>query len=421
MKEIKPKSIINTVVKVPGSKSITHRALIAASLAQGESLLKGFLACEDTGYTVETLRTLGAGITVLGEDANIIGTGGTLKPGLPGAEMFIGNSGTSMRLLLSVVALSGGEFLLDGSPRMRQRPIEALVKALNQLGSDAVCFEGNGCPPVLVRARGIRGGRVTISGKESSQYLSSLLLAGPYAQEDVHIAVEGELVSQPYVDMTLDVMKAFGVKVFRDEYRSFRVDAQEAYQPCHFSVEADVSNASYFWAGAAVTGGTVVIEGIDPFSTRQGDISFLDILEEMGCNVKKEKNRVSVSGDALLGVEADMSAMPDMVPTLAAVALFAEGTTIIRNVPHLRHKESDRLRTVRLEWERLGGKIEELSDGLVIHGKCHLSGTLVDPHHDHRLAMSLAVVGLRVPGIKIKDEDCVRKSCPGFWELWGRL
>jgi 3-phosphoshikimate 1-carboxyvinyltransferase len=421
MKEIKPKSLINTVVRVPGSKSITHRALIAASLAQGESLLEGFLACEDTDYTLETLQTLGAGITIRGQDAKIIGTGGTLKSGSPRAEMFIGNSGTSMRLLLSVVALSRGEFLLDGSPRMRQRPIEALAQALNQLGSDAVCLEGNGCPPVLVRARGIRGGRVTIPGKESSQYLSSLLLAGPYAQEDVSIAVEGELVSQPYVDMTLDVMKAFGVKVFRDGYRLFKVDAQQAYQPRHFSVEADVSNASYFLAGAAVTGGTVVIEGIDPFSTRQGDIRFLDVLEEMGCNVKKEKDRVRVRGDALFGIEADMSTMPDMVPTLAAVALFAEGTTIIRNVPHLRHKESDRLRAVRLEWERLGGKIEELSDGLIIHGGGHLSGTLMDPHDDHRLAMSLAVVGLRVPGIKIKDEDCVKKSSPQFWELWDRL
>jgi 3-phosphoshikimate 1-carboxyvinyltransferase len=221
--------------------------------------------------------------------------------------------------------------------------------------------------------------------------------------------------------MTLDVMKAFGVKVFRDGYRLFKVDAQQAYQPRHFSVEADVSNASYFLAGAAVTGGTVVIEGIDPFSTRQGDIRFLDVLEEMGCNVKKEKDRVRVRGDALFGIEADMSTMPDMVPTLAAVALFAEGTTIIRNVPHLRHKESDRLRAVRLEWERLGGKIEELSDGLIIHGGGHLSGTLMDPHDDHRLAMSLAVVGLRVPGIKIKDEDCVKKSSPQFWELWDRL
>ena len=260
-----------------------------------------------------------------------------------------------------------------------------------------------------------------MEGNQSSQFLSSLLLSGPYADNDIKIEIIGDLVSQPYVDMTLDVMRAFGVEVFRDGYRGFKVNAGNGYRPHQFSIEADVTNASYFWAAAGVTGGKVITENIAPFCTRQGDIRFLDILEEMGCQVKKEADRVTVCGGTLSGIEADMSAMPDLVPTLAAVALFTDGKTVIRNVPHLRHKESDRLRTVRLEWERIGGRIEELSDGLIIHGEKPLSGAVVDPHEDHRLAMSLAVIGLRSPGIKIKNEGCVRKSFPQFWDLWDLL
>ncbi len=421
MREVKPKFRINSVVRLPGSKSITHRALIASSLARGESLLNGFLGCEDTEFTTLALRILGARVSIQGDQARIIGTGGELRPAPAKASIFLGNSGTSMRFILSVAALSRGEFILDGSPRMRQRPIEPLVKALNQLGSEALCLRKNGCPPVLIRTRGVKGGRVEISGKKSSQFVSSLLLAGPYAKKDMQIVVVGDLVSRPYVDMTLDVMRGFGVEVSRDGYRFFGIKAGQGYRPCQFSVEGDVSNASYFWAGAAVNGGTVVTENICPLSTRQGDIRFLDILERMGCDIIREESRVTVRGGKLSGVEADMSTMPDLVPTLAAVALFAEGETIIRGVPHLRHKESDRLHCVATEWQRLGGQIEELSDGLIIHGGGSLSGALVDPHDDHRLAMSLAVVGSRVPGVKIKDEDCVRKSLPQFWDLWDRL
>ncbi len=421
MQEIQTRRYIDVDVRPPGSKSITHRALITAGLARGESLLDGFLACDDTRYTLQTLRALGARISVKGTRARVIGTGGNFASAVSRKRIFIGNSGTSMRLLLSVVALSRGEFLLDGTSRMRQRPVGPLVEALNQLGSDLLCLEEKGHPPVLVQARGIRGGSVRISGKESSQYLSSLLLAGPYAENDVKIAVEGKLMSQPYVDMTLDVMRAFGVEVFRDGHQFFKVKAGHGYSPREFSIEADATSASYFWAAAAVTAGKVVTGGLAPFCSRQGDIRFLDILGKMGCHVEAEEDRATVCGSTLSGVEVDMSAMPDLVPTLAAVALFANGRSVIRNVPHLRHKESDRLQAVRLEWERLGAQIEELPDGLIIHGGVPLSGTVVDPHDDHRLAMSLAVVGLRVPGVKIRDEGCVRKSFPQFWELWARL
>ncbi len=421
MKEIKPLSQLHSTVRIPGSKSITHRAIIAASLANGESLLQNFLKCEDTLYTADTLRELGVNISIEGEDLRIRGTGGMLQPASIRKELYLGNSGTSFRLLLSVVALNRGEFTLTGTPRMLTRPIGALVTALNRLGVKASCINQNSCPPVLVRADGIPGGKVQIAGDQSSQFISSLLLSGPYAKKDIEIEVVGELVSRPYVDITLDVMEQFEVQVERDGYSYFRIPSGQAYRACEFNVQGDASSASYFWAAAAVTGGTVTTENIDPYTTRQGDIGFLEILEKMGCHVQRRSDRVVIHGGVLSGIEVDMSSMPDMVPSLAATALFAQGKTSIRNVHHLRLKESDRLRAIALEWNRLGGRVEEIEDGLIIHGGEKLTGTVLDPHDDHRIAMSLAVVGLKVPGLRISDEDCVSKSFPQFWELWARL
>jgi 3-phosphoshikimate 1-carboxyvinyltransferase len=418
MKEIQTRSSIDATVRIPGSKSITHRALITASLAKGESVLEAFLACEDTLYTVEGLQELGVEIIINGEDTKVQGTGGEF-PSVGGRkEIFLGNSGTSYRLLLSTIALARGEYILTGTPRMYARPIGDLVGALNKLGVEASCAEKGDFPPVSVKAKGIRGGKVEIAGDKSSQYVSSLLLAGPYAEKYVEIEVTGTLVSQPYVDVTLDVMNMFGISVNRDGYRYFKVSGGQKYRPRKFKIDGDVSAASYFWAAAAVTGGTIKTENIHPHTTKQGDIALLDIMEEMGCRIEKGAESVVVRGGALSGIEVDMGAMPDMVPTLAAMALFAKGRTTIRNVSHLRLKESDRLRAIETEWRRLGGRIEELADGLIIHGGSPLSGTVVDSHEDHRIAMSLAVVGLRVPGISIRGEGSVNKSFPGFWELW---
>jgi len=421
MIEIKPRSDIDAKVRITGSKSVTHRALITASLAEGESLLEDFLCCEDTLYTVTGLKDMGAGISVEGDRVIVSGTGGDLIPPTERKEIFLGNSGTSYRLLLSIAALGQGEYLLTGSPRMLKRPIGDLVRALNQLGVATSYVEKDGYPPVSIKAEGIRGGRVEIPGDISSQYLSSLLLSGPYARKDVEIEVIGSLVSRPYIDLTLDVMESFGIRVDRDGYRYFRVQAGKKYSPSRFSIDGDVSAASYFWGAAAVTGGRIITENIHPHTTRQGDIGLLDIMEEMGCQIRREADRVIVQGGDLSGVEVDMGAMPDMVPTLAAIALFAEGMTVIRNVSHLRHKESDRLGDTALEWSKLGGRIEELEDGLVIHGKGELTGAEIDPHSDHRLAMSMAMVGLRVPGVRIMDENCVDKSFPTFWNLWDSL
>jgi 3-phosphoshikimate 1-carboxyvinyltransferase len=421
MKEIKNMTPIRTTVRIPGSKSITHRALITAGLARGDSLITDYLSCEDTLFTANALKQLGVSILELGDRLKVSGPGPACLSSTGRMEIHVGNSGTSFRLLLSVLALGSGEFLLTGSPRMLQRPVGPLVEALNALGVKASFPKEAGFPPVLVKAQGIPGGRVTVQGDLSSQFVSSLLLAGPCARKDVQIDVVGKLVSRPYVDITLDVMSMFGVQVEREGYRHFRIPAGQAYRATTFRVQGDASSASYFWAAAAITGGMLTSENIYPNSTRQGDIRLLDIFERMGCRVNRKTDRVTVHGAPLEGIEADMSAMPDLVPTLAAVALFANGTTVIKNVSHLRHKESDRLASVTREWRRLGARIEEQSDGLVIRGGARLSGVLVDPHDDHRLAMSLAVIGLRVPGIRIKDEDCVNKSFPGFWDLWDHL
>jgi 3-phosphoshikimate 1-carboxyvinyltransferase len=351
----------------------------------------------------------------------ISGTGGKFSHSSDRKEIFLGNSGTSYRLLLSIVALANGEFLLTGVPRMHKRPIGDLVAALNTLGVEARCMEQDNFPPVLVKAGGIPGGRVAIGGDKSSQYVSSLLLAGPYSDRGLELDITGTLVSEPYVDLTLDVMEMFGIQVERKGYTYFRVPPGQKYSPRQFSVEGDVSSASYFWAAAAVTGGTTVTENIYSQNTRQGDIHLLHILEKMGCFVERKTDRVLVRGGTLSGIDADMGTMPDMVPTLAAVALFADGKTVIRNVPHLRYKESDRLGAVASELNRLGGRVEELPDGLIIHGGTPLIGTTVDPHDDHRIAMSLAVVGLRVSGIKIQNEECVEKSFTRFWHIWDKI
>jgi len=421
MKEIIPLSNINTVVRMPGSKSITHRALIAAALADGRSLLKSFLSCEDTLHTLNALTGMGVDIDVDGDDVAVSGTGGRFAGPLEKREIFLGNSGTSYRLLLSLAALAEREFVFTGTQRMYERPVGDLVEALNRLGADISYVGREGYPPVAVKPSCLKGGRVNIAGDISSQYVSSLLLAGPYASEGIEIGVTGRLVSRPYVDLTLDVMGAFGIEATHEDYQHFSISPGMRYSPRDFTIEGDVSSASYFWGAAAITGGMIITENIRPMKTVQGDIAFLDILEQMGCSVGRSEDSVAVTGGRLRGVETDMGSMPDVAPTLAAVALFAEGRTVIRNVRHLRYKESDRIRDTAAELRRIGGQVEELDDGLVVHGGHKLSGADINPHNDHRLAMSLAVAGIKIPGIRITDEHCVDKSFPNFWEMWDRI
>jgi len=422
MKKIRPlDSVIDATIEIPGSKSVTHRAIIASSLAQGESLLRNYLECEDTLYTINALRELGINISILKDTLTVRGNGGKFDHFSPRKVLYMGNSGTSFRLLLSVAALARGEVFMSGAPRMLSRPIGQLVSALKLVGVEADCVDKKNYPPVLVRANGIHGGSLSVRGDQSSQFISSLLLSAPYAAEDIEISVNGELVSKPYVDITIDVMSKFGVDVMRDGYSHFTIPSGRPYKPQEFTVEGDVSSASYFWSAAAITGGSVTTKNIDTYRTKQGDMKFLNLLEKMGCYIKKKSDRVLVRGGRLSGIDVDMSAIPDMVPSMAAVALFCQGITSIRNVGHLRFKESDRLQAIALEWNRLGGYVKEIDDGLIIQGGKDLTGTEVDPHNDHRLAMSLAVAGLKVPGIKIINENCVDKSFPRFWELMDLL
>jgi len=415
---MKDHSFRHLTVTIPGSKSITHRALIAGGLAEGETILRNDLQCEDTFHTAQALKAIGVKMVRDGDHLIMEGIGekGPVQPFEK--AVYLGNSGTSFRLLLPVLALAKGSFLVTGTPRMRERPMGPLVEALSQLG--VTIGSNKGLPPVRIGSNGISGGSVMLPGDASSQFLSALLLSGPYAQKDVEVTVSGDLVSKPYVDVTVDVMASFGVRVERDGYAKFAIFAGQRYEPRDYPVLGDVSSASYFWAGAAITGRTVTTQNIHPHG-RQGDIRLLEVLEEMGCRVNRESDRVTVSGGDLKGVNVDMGAMPDMVPTLAAAALFARGKTTIRNVAHLRFKESDRLSAVAREWAKLGGRVDELEDALIIHGHEPLHEARVDPHDDHRLAMSLAVIGLRVPGIRIQNPGCVGKSFPRFWELWEEL
>ena len=421
MKEVQPRETITATIAIPGSKSLSHRALIAATLASGKSRLFNLLECEDTIYTLKALQGLGIDITNDNGITTIAGKGGRFPVPSGTRTLFLGNSGTSLRLLLSTAALARGETILTGSSRLQERPVGELVRALRDLGVQDISASKDNFPPVHLRSQGMKGGKARLTGRESSQYLSSLLLAAPYAGTEVEIEVDGSIVSSPYVDLTLEVMDRFGVRVEREGYSRFKVPVGPGYRPADYQVEGDASSASYFWSAAAVTGGTVATENVFPESSLQGDMSFLDLLEKMGARVGKEARRAVVQGRTLAGIEADMSAMPDMVPTLAALALFAKGKTVIRNVAHLRLKESDRLQAVSEEWLRLGARIEELPDGLIIEGSVPLNGALCDPRNDHRLAMSLAVIGLRVPGIRIRQAECVNKSFPLFWDYWDRL
>ncbi|NIA08857.1 MAG: 3-phosphoshikimate 1-carboxyvinyltransferase, partial [Nitrospiraceae bacterium] len=405
--ELQPKTNLRAKVKVPGSKSITQRALIIASLAAGESELRGPLDSEDTQILRNALRSLGIPIQDGGPDWTVGGQGGRILP--TSQALYLGNNGTGMRFVTSLVCLGQGIYRLTGTKRMSERPIAPLLKALEAWGAGARSIEGNGCPPVEIDAHGLDGKETLLSASKSSQYLSSMLLVGPYTRSPALIRLDGPLVSRPYVDMTLAVMAAFGIEV-RNKGRTFSVP-RGTYRAREYLIEGDASSASYFWAAAAVTGGKITVENIPPDSL-QGDAVFADILGTMGCSVERSPGGITVQGpcDMLKAIEIDMGKWPDLVPSLAVVAAFAKGTTVIRNVAHLRIKETDRLKAVAQELSKIGSSVQELEDGLVINGTRDMHGAVIDTYRDHRMAMAFAVIGLRVPGIKIRDPDCVQKS-----------
>ncbi len=297
---------------------------------------------------------------------------------------------------------------------MRQRPIADLLDALNQLGAVARSENANGCPPVVIHANGLAGGTATIRGDVSSQFLSGLLMASPRAVAPVVLRITGPLVSQPYVRMTLSVMERFGVRLDTNEsLTEFHIAAPTPYQPCEYAIEPDASAASYFWAAAAITGGEVTVDGLSSHSL-QGDVAFVDCLAAMGCDVRRDGDSITVIGRPLVGIDADMNAISDTVQTLAVVALFAAGPTTIRNVAHIRHKETDRIAALAAELRKLGAAVEERSDGLVISAGT-LHGATIATYDDHRMAMSFALAGLRQPGVRINNPECTAKTYPNFF------
>jgi 3-phosphoshikimate 1-carboxyvinyltransferase len=406
-------------VRVPGSKSLTNRALIVAALADGASRLTGALDSEDTRVMVDSLQKLGVA-TDHDSDASIVtvrGCGGRIPK--QSAELYVANSGTSLRFLTAMVATGRGTFRLDGSPRMRQRPVRDLLAALNGLGSDAQSELDTGCPPVVVRADGLDGGFAFVKGDVSSQFLSGLLMALPYAKSVTTVEVDGNLVSKPYIEMTLSVMEAFGARPANHKFRRFNVEPGH-YTGRTYAIEPDASAASYFFAAAAITGRTITVEGLGTESV-QGDVHFVDVLEHMGCRVERAAGHTTVTGGALHGVDVDMNAISDTVMTLAVVALFARGMTRIRNVGHIRHKETDRISALATELRKLGATVEEQEDGLIIFPPQSITSARIATYDDHRMAMSFALAGLQAEGITILEPGCVAKTYPKFWDDFANL
>lgn len=414
---------MDRTICLPGSKSLTNRALLVAALARGTSVLSGILIADDTRLMVDALVMLGVHVEVdvARRRAVVQGVGGFFPNS--DAELECGNAGTVIRFLTAACAASVGEFRLDGSPRLRERPIGELVNALRDLGA-AVRYDGeDGRCPLAVSGKGLRGGQVTFERPISSQFVSAVLLAAPRAANDVMIRVEGGLLSAPYVRMTLDVMRAFGVEVIDDTMTSFIVPAPQAYQALEYLIEPDASAASYFLAAAALTGGRVTVEGLGQRSA-QGDIGFVNVLEQMGCAVEQGDRHTTVRGPAdgrLRGVSVDLGDMPDVAQTLAVLAAFAEGPTQIRNVGNLRVKETDRLFAVSRELARLGVETEVTEDSIVIRPTRSPVAAIIETYDDHRMAMSFALAGLRVDGVVIKNPGCVSKTFPEFFEVWGEM
>ncbi len=413
--EIKPvDGPIRVTVRPPGSKSITNRALVCAALADGESRLTGALDSEDTRVMIEGLRRLGIDIKSTDSARSLIVRGGAGEVPALDADLFCANSGTTIRFLTALSTLGHGRFRLDGVERMRERPIGDLLDALNQLGARVRSEYDSGCPPVIVHADGLRGGTATVRADISSQFLSALLMAAPAAQSLVTLIIGEPMVSRPYVTMTLRVMNAFGADVgVNSGLRRFEIPAPQRYSGREFVVEPDASAASYFWALPAIVGGEVTVEGLSADSL-QGDVAFVDCLEHTGCEVRRDATSITVAGRPLRGHHVDMNAISDTVQTLAVVALFASGPTTIRNVAHIRHKETDRIAAVAAELRKLGAKVTERPDGLTIEPGKPKAAT-IETYNDHRMAMSFALAGLKIPGVRIKNPACVEKTYPGYF------
>ncbi|MBI3151462.1 MAG: 3-phosphoshikimate 1-carboxyvinyltransferase [Chloroflexi bacterium] len=417
---------LNTTVRVPGSKSLTNRALLIASLANGTTNLTNALFSDDSRYFARALQTLGFDVRLDEEKLEMTVTGLGGKIPATKAELFIGNAGTAARFLSAFLTLGNGEYILDGESRMRERPIGDLVEALAQLGCDIQPMQNAEggmqiCPPIKINASGLKGGKTKIAGDISSQFLSALLMTAPYAQTPVEVELTTDLNSKPYVDMTISIMRDFGVTIERRNYSQFTIHPT-FYSPLStYPIESDASAASYFFAAPAICGGTVKMENISRKSV-QGDIGFLDVLAQMGCTIQETDNCLLITGSSSLhSIDIDMRDIPDTAQTLAAIAPFADSPTRIRGIASARVKETDRVHATCTELTRLGVRVEEHEDGMTIHPVEKMRPAVIQTYNDHRMAMAFSLIGLRFDGVTIENPSCVYKTFPNFFEVLKQL
>lgn len=428
---VTPIKSLNGVVTLPGSKSLSNRCLLLAALSEGNTKVENLLESDDIRYMLEALDQMKVPVERDPNDKTTVivnGQGGPINaPSDEVCELFLGNAGTAMRPLAAALCMGKGKFVLDGVPRMRERPIADLIDGLKQLGADVSCVKETGCPPVTINAKGLNGGKASISGKMSSQFLSSLLMAAPTATGDVTISIKDELISAPYVSLTIGLMKKFGVTVQIDGDMegtpSFTIAATEKYvSPGSILVEGDASSASYFIAGAAITGGTVTVRGCGSDSV-QGDVAFANVMEQMGATVTWAPESITVTrypNVRLRGVDVDCGKIPDAAMTLAVAALFAEGPTTIRNVYSWRLKETERMKAIVAECTKLGARVEEFHDYCIIHppkdNKIN-DNVLIETYDDHRMAMTFSLAACGGVNVNIHDPGCTAKTFPTYFEM----
>jgi len=415
---LKPIKHIDGEINLPGSKSLSNRALLLAALAEGTTNITNLLESDDTRHMLNALKQLGIQYT-LSEDkteCRVVGNAGALQNANL-QELFLGNAGTAMRPLCAALCLGKGSYVLTGEPRMKERPIGHLVDALREAGADITYLENEGYPPLQITADGLKGGKVMVDGSISSQFLTALLLASPLAKNDMTISIIGELVSKPYIDITLDIMQKFGVNVVNDDYKTFSIKAGQTYKALeNYMVEGDASSASYFLAAAAIKGGTIKVTGIGRNSI-QGDIAFVDVLEQMGARVEWSENYVSVTRDALRAIDMDFNHIPDAAMTIATTALFVEGTTTLRNIYNWRVKETDRLFAMATELRKVGAEVEEGEDYLTITAPKVLKHAAIDTYDDHRMAMCFSLLALDPASVTINDPECTAKTFPTYFDV----
>lgn len=414
---LQPINKIQGEVFLPGSKSLSNRALLIAALAQGETKITNLLVSDDINHMLNALKTLGIqySLSDCGTECTVIGNNGFFAS-KDALELYLGNAGTAMRPLCAALAASEGEFILTGEPRMKERPIGHLVDALAQLNADIKYLENKDYPPIKINGKQLSGTTVKIDGSISSQFLTAILMVAPLLHSDTNIEIEGELVSKPYIDITLDIMARFGVTVQNNHYQSFTVKGNQSYQAVEkYMVEGDASSASYFLAAGAIKGGEITVHGVGKLSV-QGDKYFADVLEKMGAEVIWHDESITVIGKPLTGVDMDMNHIPDAAMTIATTALFAQGTTTIRNIYNWRVKETDRLTAMATELRKVGATVKEGEDYISITPAAVLKHAEIDTYNDHRVAMCFSLVALSDTPVTINDPKCTAKTFPDYFD-----